>query len=225
MNYLKAYINLVRKASKQSEPKVYEKHHVFPKSVYGKNNYIVKLTPRQHYVAHTLLYKGFVKRYGKSHFKTKKMLYALWCMHSKNLHQSKRYINSRTYQMLREEFRATKVGKNNHNYGKPLSDEVKRKLRLANSGEKSPMYGKTGELNPFYGRNHTEESKKKMREAAKQRPKKVCSEEQKLKISLSKQGHKNHCFGKRCYNNGEKNVFAFEPPEGFILGRLKNHCQ
>lgn len=215
----------MRKAELQNIRKIHEKHHVFPKSIYGKNNRVVKLTPKQHYVAHALLYRGFSKRYGKNHIKTKKMLYAFWCMHSKNPYQDKRHINSRTYETLREKFRETKIGKNNHNYGKPLSDETKRKLRLANSGEKSAMYGKTGKLNPFYGKNHTEETKKILSEKAKQRPKRIYSDEQKLKISLSKQGCKNPCFDKRCYNNGEKNVFAFECPEGFVLGRLKNYRQ
>jgi hypothetical protein len=72
MNYLKLYIKLVRKAQQQPEPEVHEKHHVFPKSIYGNNKCIVKLSPRQHYIAHALLYKGLKQRYGPEDEKTKK---------------------------------------------------------------------------------------------------------------------------------------------------------
>lgn len=60
--------------------------------------------------------------------------------------------------------------------GVKLSEETKQKLRVANSGENSHMWGKhlseetkqkireanSGELNPMFGKNHTEESKLKM---------------------------------------------------------------
>jgi len=56
MNYLKAYCNLIRKAEHRVLPEGYtEKHHIFPKSIYGNNNKIVVLTAREHYIAHKLL--------------------------------------------------------------------------------------------------------------------------------------------------------------------------
>ena len=45
--------------------------------------------------------------------------------------------------------------------GNILSDETKRKIGTANSGENNGMYGKSGESNPFYGKKHTEEYKRK----------------------------------------------------------------
>lgn len=41
--------------------------------------------------------------------------------------------------------------------GKKFSDEHKKNLCIANSGEKNPMYGRTGALNPFYGKKHSDE--------------------------------------------------------------------
>jgi hypothetical protein len=39
MNYLKHYCNLIRKAENRVPPEGYtEKHHTFPKSIFGKNN-------------------------------------------------------------------------------------------------------------------------------------------------------------------------------------------
>ena len=49
---------------------------------------------------------------------------------------------------IRRKLSETKIGKNNPNYGKPLSNETKRKLSEANKGKNNPMYGKTGEKHP-----------------------------------------------------------------------------
>jgi hypothetical protein len=60
--------------------------------------------------------------------------------------------------------------------GKVHSEETKNKLRLLNSGENNPMFGKTGKMNPRFG--------------------KVLSKETKDKISLALMGEKNYNFGK-----------------------------
>lgn len=46
-----------------------------------------------------------------------------------------------------EESRLNISGSNNHNFGKPLLEETKEKLSIANSGED----------NPFYGKHHSDE--------------------------------------------------------------------
>ena len=88
----------------------------------------------------------------------------------------------------------------------------------------------------FKGKTLPEEHKQKMSEAHKGKP---LSEEHKQKISNSLKGNKN-MRGKilseeakqklsesrkgRCwFNNGIKNVFARECPEGFVKGRLKHN--
>ena len=82
MNYLKRYIKLVRKAQERVLPDdVYrEKHHVFPVSIFGQNEYLVELTFKEHVVAHHLLYKVYEKRYGDKNKKTIKMKCALLAM-------------------------------------------------------------------------------------------------------------------------------------------------
>jgi hypothetical protein len=83
MNYLKVYCNLIRKAEKRSYTKkkakeqglYVEGHHTFPKSIFGKNKRIVYLTAREHYIAHSLLEKICIKRYGLNHWKTLKMIH------------------------------------------------------------------------------------------------------------------------------------------------------
>jgi len=74
MNYLKAYYNLVHSRQSLSRDCYLEKHHIVPKSVYGKSilkeNHlqhvddpmnIVELTGREHFVAHWLLHRAFPK--------------------------------------------------------------------------------------------------------------------------------------------------------------------
>jgi len=98
MNYLKVYCNLIRKAENRIPPEgCTEKHHTFPKSIFGNNNRIAVLTAREHYIAHLLLEKSFRKRYGKNHIKTKKALHAVICMGQK-------YSNSKLYAYARERF-------------------------------------------------------------------------------------------------------------------------
>lgn len=69
------------------------------------------------------------------------------------------------------------------------------------SGENNPMYGKnrSGENNPFYGKHHTEEWRQKMYERMK--------------------GENHPNFGKHFYTDGNKNIAAYECPEGFKPGK------
>ena len=94
MNYLKVYCNLVRKTENRTLPEGYiEKHHIFPKSIFGINDRIVVLTGREHYIAHILLQKICEKRYGLKHKNTQKML----CAHI-NMKSKGRYYNSYLYE-------------------------------------------------------------------------------------------------------------------------------
>ncbi len=94
MNYLRHYCNLIRKAENRTPPEEYiEKHHIFPKSIFGKNDRIVVLTAQEHYIVHVLLQKICEKRYGLKHKNTQKML----CAHI-NMKSKGRYFNSHLYE-------------------------------------------------------------------------------------------------------------------------------
>ena len=260
MNYLKAYIKLVRKAQRRDiKPKICEKHHVFPVSIYGKNPYIVKMTPREHYIAHALLHKAFIKRYGKGDQRSIKMTHAFWCMHMKSSSNVERYVNSRLYEKIKQNRNIALCGQNNPMYG----------VRLI--GKLNPMFGKThmeetrkkisekakqrflrGECNPMKGKTHSEESRRKMSlskigvstiteegrkrisEAGKNR---VFTDETLEKMRLANLGEKNPMFGKttslevkekiaqsigklKWFNDGIKSVRKEECPLGFKPGRL-----
>jgi hypothetical protein len=172
MNYLKVYCNLIRKAEDRTPPDGYtEKHHIFPKSIFGKNNRIVILTGREHYIAHALLEKICIKRYSLDNWKTIKMITAFWCMNNQNTKNE--YFNSYLYENLKIRYTKNVKGENHHSYGRNHTQETKNKISKKNSGRKptEETRKKLSEIRKgrpgicgFRGKTHTEESKQKMRE-------------------------------------------------------------
>jgi hypothetical protein len=182
MNYLKIYCNIVRKAENRILPEGYtEKHHTFPKSIFGKNSRIVVLTGREHYISHALLEKICIQRYGIEDKRTIKMTTAFVLMKNR----SEKY-NSYLYESSKS--RLSLYLKN-----RIVGEEHRRKLSEASSGKNNPNYGKRGKDNPFYGKYHSTETKRKQSEVKKGKKR---SEESKRKQSESVRGE-NHCnYGK-----------------------------
>lgn len=99
-------------------------------------------------------------------------------------------------------------GGDGHLKGDKLSDETRKKLSEAFSGEKHPMYGKkhteeakqkisealSGENNPLYGKTHTSETILKMSVI---KTGKIFTEEHRENISVSKSGTTNPWYGKK----------------------------
>ena len=173
MNYLKHYCALMRKASgrnwKKGKDPYFEKHHIFPKSIFGKNSKVVCLTAREHYIAHMLLWKGFLKRYGEKDQRTIKMAYAAWRMCFSQDSNAIHNISSKLYEELKQEIsriasNRTKslmsdpeykadIGMKVKNYyknnqhplkGKAMPESMKKKISKSTSGEKHHMWGKVG---------------------------------------------------------------------------------
>lgn len=143
MNYLKVYCNLIRKVENRTPPEGYtENHHIFPISIFGNNNRIVMLTAREHYIAHALLEKICIKRYGNCNEKTRKMTYAFWMMRVSQEGKHTRYYNSTLYENLKNRWIKSLSGKNNPFYGKTHSEEMIKFYRESQLGEKSHAYGK-----------------------------------------------------------------------------------
>lgn len=76
-----------------------ERHHVFPQCVHGKNSFVVKLTFREHYLAHLLL----AKIQGEKH---PKLWLALTRMNKPKV------INSRLYSLARRKTSEWRSAKN-----------------------------------------------------------------------------------------------------------------
>lgn len=189
MNYLKVYCNLIRKAEKRIIPKGYtEKHHVFPKSIFGNNNRIVVLTAREHYIAHALLEKIYIKRYGLKNKKTFKMIFAYNMM--SNVGQ---YKNSSLYETFKTRFVKNNLGENHPMYGKRHSEKSRMKMSKSHKGKKisSPRseehIEKIREAN--IGKIMDEEVKNKIRKSMLGKKQYIMTDEiRKKKISQSKIG-------------------------------------
>lgn len=109
--YSKWYVALIESRKKQvKEYFETEAHHIFPVSIYDKNDLIVNLTYREHFIAHLLLWKMFRSEFGDTHRSTIYMCKAIRSFDTMNerygdniLSESK--LNSRIFQKIRKEFR------------------------------------------------------------------------------------------------------------------------
>jgi hypothetical protein len=171
MNYLKVYCNLIRKAENRTPPEGYtEKHHTFPKSIFGSNNRIVILTAREHYIAHALLERIYIKRCRLEHWKTKKMTHAFWFMNN----QREKYYNSRLYEGIRIRSNTANIW-----LGKKHTEETKEKIRQIKLNQSDETKRKISDTKK--GRPMSEETKAKMRD-------RKLSDETKQKLSEAHKG-------------------------------------
>jgi len=148
MNYLKIYCNLIRKAENRTPPEGYtEKHHTFPVSIFGKNNRIVVLTAREHYVAHALLEKICIQRYGLHHYRTKKM---------NNAHimiKSSGYCNSYLYETAKIR-RSENMRRNLHRLGTRHTEETKKILSEKHKGKTHSKESNESRSKKLTGKNN-----------------------------------------------------------------------
>lgn len=154
MNHRQIYDLLVQKCQTRTRtPDIYERHHIVPKSMGGTNakSNIVFFTPREHYVAHHLLWKIH---------KNKQMFYAFWCMVTRMGRNDNSYrVTSRVYEQAKLEHRimssSTHRGKIPWNKGKigVYSPETISKMSAARTGHVE-----------------TSETKRKKSDSAKNRP-------------------------------------------------------
>lgn len=100
--YLRSYLSLCDRTT--LDLGYTETHHIYPKSIFGNNKEVVILSPKEHFIAHLLLYKAYKKEYGKHDKLTSKMFWAIVCMSKmRNEYTSERYkIPSRLYENLRK---------------------------------------------------------------------------------------------------------------------------
>lgn len=121
MNYLNIYENLITTRKQMIRENLYlEKHHIIPRCLGGRDDKenLVKLTPREHFIAHILLSKMYKDN--------KALLNAIIIM--KAGRGDNVYVNSRLYVIAR-----IKYGESIK--GVPKSEETKQKLREANLGK------------------------------------------------------------------------------------------
>lgn len=147
MNYQAIYSSLIAKR-KAKKPRGYsEKHHIIPRCLGGSDdrNNLVRLTAREHFIAHRLLAKVHGGR-----------LWAAVAMMSQPKTKSANgvAVTSRTYEIAKRrdaEWRSEFYrGANNPWHGKTPSNETLDKMkgpRESVSGSKNPMWGKVRDDN------------------------------------------------------------------------------
>lgn len=117
MNYQKIYDNLIKKRVENPPTEKFERHHIVPKSLGGSNKKenIVKLTYREHYIAHLLLCR--IHRSTPNYYP---MLRALSMMRAGR--DDEKIKNSRMFAYFRGDFvkmmSESQTGEGNSQYGK-----------------------------------------------------------------------------------------------------------
>lgn len=173
MNYKKHYDLLIEKAKDRelSKSTYTEKHHISPRCLGGENNKnnIVNLLPKEHYIAHLLLFKLYPNN--------QKLSFAFWMMCNGNRKKNRNYIVSgKIYEEIRTKFIELVKLRDPFFKGKKHTEESKLKNRLSHLGKST-----------WVGKSHSDESKKKMSSSAMGRK---LSDDTKKKMSNSKKGIK-----------------------------------
>ena len=196
MTYSAVYCALIenRKQSKLPEDQYSEQHHIIPHAEGGSDDAsnLVRLSAREHYIAHLLL----VKIYNDV-----KMYSALVYMRCGNKFVNRNFkFNSRLYEKMRKQFAKkvskSKKGRHYYNNGKvevmtfecpegfmsgrlPYSEEALQNMKLGSQSEK-----------------HKAASRANFQKAAAMKKGKPFSEEHRRRISESVKGEKNGMYGK-----------------------------
>lgn len=174
-----------RTLNRDQLPGYFEKHHVYPKSIYPEMKddpeNLVLLTAREHFLAHLTLCKIYELNGDKPRYS--KMICAFALMSKISRYTG--IVSSRTFQRMRE---AAAIESSNRQAGKKLSEEHRKNL-----SKSSAWKGKPG---PMSGRKHTDSAKQKNAEKHKGKVPinkgitgvYVCTEETRRKLSIAAKG-------------------------------------
>ena len=151
-HHLVRYNNFISALKGQVVEGYSEKHHIVPRSHGGSNkkDNLIALTPRQHFIAHRMLWKAYGGSMARAYF-----------MMSATGKYGK--IGSKTYSMAREEYSKQVVIQMAKKPNIPaFTPEHRQKLRMAKLGKKlSPQHRENVRL-AVIGRKCSEETKMKI---------------------------------------------------------------
>ena len=177
MNYQKIYQNIINNRQQNLPSGYTEKHHIVPKCLGGTNKKenLVKLTAREHFIAHQLLVKIFPKEYG--------LIYAAFRMSNFKKYGSKKYAWLRELHSINLSER--QKGEKNHFYGQHHSLESIQKMSESKKGKIFSAETRKKMSERQKGKFLSAEIRKKISESAKG---KILSAEHKKKLSESQKG-------------------------------------
>lgn len=170
-HYLKRYIKYINYYSNRNDDEKYlENHHICPKAKdlfpeyksFKKHSWnLVKLTPRQHFIAHWMLWKV----YGKS------MAQGFHCMATMKTNNHKRNFktNSKVFENLRIDYRKRLSHINNekvklgiHIFQNPSKETIKK---FSLNTTKRNFEWVSNNIHPWQNGNRTEEHSRKLSES------------------------------------------------------------
>lgn len=228
MNYIKTYNNLIetRRNTKRTKGigEIYESHHIIPKCLGGSDepDNLVLLTPREHFIAHMLLWKN-----DRSNYK----LFAPLLYFKKSIH----VINSRTYEEIRIIHTKFMISDNPSKYLSEESKISKSKKLSEYAKNRTPEHNKKISeaklgLQTRLGAILTEESKSKISSSLFKYFKEVgVSDETRRKISESNTGkkHTEETIGKcsRSAKNRKKYICPICKDKQLDGGNNTQHMQ
>jgi hypothetical protein len=128
--------------TKKSAPCYVEEHHVFIRAVFGENDRVVCLTAREHVLAHLLLFKACLKKYGRHDWRTWKVAEAATAMGMLSKHTWQR----------------TAVTCSTLGLARKVAAENKSIAYKGIPQGPKPGSARPGESNHFFGKTHTEET-------------------------------------------------------------------
>jgi hypothetical protein len=160
MDYTKIYNQIIQKAvNRKAERNVYyESHHIIPKCMGGNNNKEnkVKLTYREHFIAHWLLHRAnpnnkslsaafHIMAFGTSWRNARKERSNEWMPSSRQLEEAKmskvmerrgKVHTEETRKKISESNKLYAIENGHHAKGTKASEEAREKMRIAKLGKK-----------------------------------------------------------------------------------------
>lgn len=170
MNYQKHYNNLIStRTNRLYTEEYFEMHHIIPKCLGGSDDTtnLIKLTAREHLIAHLLLMKMNPHNSG--------LAFAVLCMSNKGK------LNGRNYEFIRK---ACSKAKSNF-FKKLWSDPIKAEQMLKNRQTPEHREKMSAKMKDYY---QTEEGKKTLQAMSLSKIGKKISDETKAKISKANIG-------------------------------------
>ena len=102
------------------------------------------------------------------------------------------------------------------------TDEQKKHYSESKMGDKNPMKKLMGDKHPNHGKKcYTSPDGSESSYYVPGEEPDGWKQKMRYNLTVNRCGENNAAFGRHWYNNGEKNVYAYECPEGYIKGMLK----